>query len=772
MSSGYGCVRFLKLLFLLAAAGAAAVRADPAGPDGAAALAPVLVDAGAAGAGLQELPMAAQSLGRADLDGAQIHQLQDLNRVVPGFQLSTVGGFPLLFFRGLGADYPVPFADPDVAVYIDGIYTPMSISALRSLDSFGSVDFYKGPQGTLFGREATAGAILLSTAQPGRHPRLQAMAEGGAPGRVGGRIALDGAVSDFLSASMAATFDQRSPLYQSPFYRAAQDRAQSLRFKFNLHLGAVSAMLAAYAGSDSGPGHQAGNNIRPSPLAMALGITPQPDDFVSRTDAVAFNRSRQWLAYGGLWWDSDWGVLKLLGSVQNLNTPDSSEDFDSSPRPLAVLGTLNNFDRLQTFELQWMSREDSAVPATGAQWVAGFYHLHGLAGADPGYFELFPALLTGLPSAIGMPGPGAQPTLLQGLPGGVLNGSAAAGSQPDSPLLDIFFHGVLATDSNALYGDYSQALGDHAGVELGLRAQQERRALIKSSTDLAIAGGSPMTLSAATQAAAATSRNLTPRIVLSAAPAEDLLLYGSYASACKSATANIVNVLAAPVLLPSERVSTQELGAKWSLPAIQGWLDLALYDSRIHNLQSGVVSLFTAGSVDFYAVPRARVRGGEIESRGSLRQGSYPSTVVVNAGYVDAHYGAPATGPGFDPVSGLFTPSIPIGGHRVVHSPLWSGQVELDQGIRYSHAIFEAGVSEYLNSGYFANTANSVREAGYALLGGHLDYRDERWKTRVTLSAVNLLDHRYHALLYQSDFGTVAFREGGRTVEGRISWSW
>ena len=121
------------------------------------------------GENLQNVPVAVTAFGEAQLDAKFVQNLQSLSYDVPNVQLEGVGtapGYANFTIRGLGINSTVPSIDPTVGVFTDGIY--LGINAGVVLDNFDleGIEVLRGPQGLLFGRNVTAGAVVMRTTRP------------------------------------------------------------------------------------------------------------------------------------------------------------------------------------------------------------------------------------------------------------------------------------------------------------------------------------------------------------------------------------------------------------------------------------------------------------------------------------------------------------------------------------------------------------------------------------------------------------------------------
>ncbi|MDP7270672.1 MAG: TonB-dependent receptor [Gammaproteobacteria bacterium] len=118
---------------------------------------------------LQEVPAAITAYNEDQLDAIIFQRIDDLSYYVPNVQLEEVGTFPGVqnfSFRGQGINSSIPSVDPTVGTFIDGIYVGTTYGVVMDTWDLESVEILRGPQGLLFGRNVTGGAVLLRTARP------------------------------------------------------------------------------------------------------------------------------------------------------------------------------------------------------------------------------------------------------------------------------------------------------------------------------------------------------------------------------------------------------------------------------------------------------------------------------------------------------------------------------------------------------------------------------------------------------------------------------
>ena len=116
---------------------------------------------------LIDVPIAISSMSADQLSEAGVIGLFDLKTVMPGVRVDQYGAYTQPTIRGIGTqDIQGPGANANVAIYIDGFYQPSQAGNIFEFANIERVDVLKGPQGTLFGQNATGGALVITTADP------------------------------------------------------------------------------------------------------------------------------------------------------------------------------------------------------------------------------------------------------------------------------------------------------------------------------------------------------------------------------------------------------------------------------------------------------------------------------------------------------------------------------------------------------------------------------------------------------------------------------
>ncbi len=113
-----------------------------------------------------DVPITITALTGEELQEAGVTRSDDLTQLTPGLQVSRTGSNGFFFLRGVGTSINPIGADTSIALYVDGIYQPRSRNTLVTFLDIDRVEVLKGPQGTLYGRNAAGGAINIISKAP------------------------------------------------------------------------------------------------------------------------------------------------------------------------------------------------------------------------------------------------------------------------------------------------------------------------------------------------------------------------------------------------------------------------------------------------------------------------------------------------------------------------------------------------------------------------------------------------------------------------------
>lgn len=727
---------------------------------------------------LRDVPLSVQAFSGDLLDAQGITDQNDLTRVTPGLQVATQVAFTTVFMRGIGSDAFLT-ADPSVATYIDGIYFPSATGLAQEFGAVDRVEVLKGPQGTLFGRNATGGAINVITKAPdfdassvsaqvswAEYPDFQS------------RMHVNIPLTDSLAANVTALYNETDHFVDAlaagePLSR---DRTRAARARVRwapadwMDLTVSGFLYRARTPSTTFTPHQ-----ETTPLARLLLGGPGQPPRRAELDTPNFNNLDNEVLYGQLDLRPGPVDIKLLGSYQDLRL-NAWFDFDGTMMPLVSFQPPNNFSVSRTAELQILSN-DTTWGSQRFKWILGGYWFSGTAGFDPtiGHIgALNPELIV---SGLGLP-PALEDTL--GTVAGLLNPLDSQG------LVRTYLQGTIISDSLSGFAEGTLTLTDWLDLTLGARYQVERRRVGKSTVGISLPGmdplagerlelidwqfaqdsdGNPADLSDRTTA-------FSPKAVLTFRPWRDeLMVYLSAQRASKSSTYNAIAILTRPTLVRPEDITAYEIGLKTPLFGGVSQFSAAAFWYDITDLQVQYFALLNGGLVTFENVPESRSRGFEVELITSLFPDRVDGLVLSTGGaYVDARYIDFPNGSGFTEPSYIFQSGLDLSGNRMVRAPKVTANASLSKTWFMRGGPLELAGDIYYNSGFFLEGTNVPRseQRDYIDVGARISYMHERSGLRLTLFGRNLTDELYVTGGLPNDFGNALFFAPPRSFGLRV----
>ena len=117
---------------------------------------------------LMETPIAVSVVTQEQMALQGLSRISDLSSLVPNLQVGTSGedSGVSIAIRGISSNNYTELGDPSVAIHVDGMYTPRAQAALALAHDVERIEVLRGPQGTLFGRNSTSGAVNVISARP------------------------------------------------------------------------------------------------------------------------------------------------------------------------------------------------------------------------------------------------------------------------------------------------------------------------------------------------------------------------------------------------------------------------------------------------------------------------------------------------------------------------------------------------------------------------------------------------------------------------------
>ncbi|WP_167544309.1 TonB-dependent receptor [Duganella sacchari] len=158
---------------------------------------------------IQNVPIAVQTMSGAALKDIGVANLGDVDAFVPGLSIDTSQSVrPSVYLRGVGTqDFGIG-TDSPVGIYTDGVYTGKNGGSLLNFNDVKRIEVLKGPQGTLFGRNAAAGAISIVTNDPVNRVEANGLVRVGSHGTRHAEALYNTPLTDSLSLRISAVTQQ------------------------------------------------------------------------------------------------------------------------------------------------------------------------------------------------------------------------------------------------------------------------------------------------------------------------------------------------------------------------------------------------------------------------------------------------------------------------------------------------------------------------------------------------------------------------------------
>ena len=160
---------------------------------------------------LQEVPVSITAFSASQLENNRIESVQDVARLTPGFTGSSFNNSsPIFAIRGANNTFSQAGASKPVGVFIDEVFIPRNSAANFDLFDLEQVAVLRGPQGTLFGRNVTGGAVQITTAKPSlEQSQFKVMVGAGNLGFAEAAVLGNQVFSESVAGKLSVSYKQR-----------------------------------------------------------------------------------------------------------------------------------------------------------------------------------------------------------------------------------------------------------------------------------------------------------------------------------------------------------------------------------------------------------------------------------------------------------------------------------------------------------------------------------------------------------------------------------
>ena len=695
---------------------------------------------------LSDVPLSITASTGEQLKKQGITDPGQLEKVVPGFTYTQSSyGAPIFAIRGIGFYDESVEISPTVSVYVDQVPIPFSKGTEAAGLDIERVEVLKGPQGTLFGQNATGGAINYIAAKPTKYMTEGASVDYGRFNDINVDGYVSGPITDTLGARLSARTEQRDGWQQSTSRDATLGRrdfttgrllldwqpAGAVKFELNINgwkdRSDTQALqfesysvgsLNPYAGSAEYPNLQALLKALPAAPANARAADWDPGESFARNDSY-FQISLR----------GDWDItpnikLTSISTYANLNANDPV-DFDGTQYPdisvrieaatrtfsqeLRLAGTEGENDRIHwmlggnyqhddTTDVQRLSIQGSNSGVGPFRWVDFFNVNLQKVDTKAGFASLDYKLTDTLTA----------------------QGSVRYTTQ------DRDFHGCLQDDGDGAmttaFGFLSNLLNGHPAPALPGSAAY-------------IAPGSCVTLDPVTNLPLGLvhktldESNTSWRVGLSWKPMSDFMVYANVTKGFKAGSFGTLPAIRPNQLdpVPQEAVLAYEIGFKTTVLNRKVQLTgAAFYYDYTDKQELGIVAEPFFGTLPgLVTIPKSRVEGAELDAHWRATK---ELTLSAGASFVDSSVLSDSTA--LNP--GVLKDIVSIKGSEFPDTPRW--QLSTDGEYRFPWAnkgdvYFGANVSYRSDTSSYFAAGPEFKIPSYALLDLRAGFEtaDGRW---------------------------------------------
>lgn len=769
------------------AAGAAVAAASSAAYDGA----EIIVSARRRDESAQDVPIALSVVGASQLEATGNYSLTQIQQIVPSLQVFSFNPRNTnINIRGLGSNVALTNdgLENGVGFYVDNVYYGRPGQSQFDLVDLQQIEVLRGPQGTLFGKNTTSGAINITSRKPSFDPEFSGEASVGDYGYYQLRASASGAIIDDLLAVRisGSSTERRGFLYNDTQNERAQDYSNwsvrgQLLFTPTPNLEAriigdfsrqkqnhVLNVFADYFGTYDN-GAAIANSFAERAARFPGYSFPTIDPFARRGEADSHYQSNMdgYGVSGQLDWDV--GAVKLT-SITAYRWWDwnPANDGDSTSLPVIVKAQQANRQRQFSQEIRLASDTDGPIDYV----VGAYYFWQVIRGKGASAYG---------PAAGLWNRPATSPIPLAAWDAALNGFEANSTSDP-------------RTKSYALFGQLDWKFTDRLTLTAGLRYTHEKKS--GSFTQIHVAGTNLATLPAglAAQAAALraqfnpvtsystgfTDNSVSGLATLSWQFSDDALAYATYSRGNKSGGLNLTNLPAGidPDVAP-EKVDSYELGIKtqWFDKAVT--LNVAGYWTEISDYQTAITEQVpnTVNVRQYIAnIPGVRSRGveGDLSYAPSDRASFYASIAYADTTYSD--YRTAPQAPerlnqgGIQDLTGEQLPGVPK-----LTSTL-GGDVSAPLGNLGGRDLSLYGHADYSHRSTFNTSSTDSRYAdvpAYGIANARIGIRTDDGLFDLSIWARNLFDEDYFQTLSPGVTGIVTSLIGeprtiGATLRTRL----
>ncbi len=713
----------------------------------------IIVTARRVGEDLQDVPIPVSVLTEDFITESGAFNVGRLREFVPTLQFySTNPRNTSINIRGLGAPYGLTNdgLDAGVGLYVDGVFLARPAATTLDFIDVSQIEVLRGPQGTLFGKNTTAGAINITTKKPSFTPESEFELTYGNLGYIQAKASITGPITDKIAGKLSFSGTQRDGTLYNVTERNDINDLNNLGVRGQLLVNVTDTLEVILAADTTrqrpngyalvpvgvAPTLRADNREYPALAAFFNYAPPSFDAFDRLTDADTYHQSHQ--DFGGASitanWDIGPGTLTSITAWRLWNWGPSN-DRDFLGLPITTVSANPSEQTQWTQELRYAGDvSDNLSFVLGAFAFAQEINSTGLQEQGSAAARWLLA-----PSAAAL-----TPGLLDGY-----------GQTSDIQ---------SENTSAALFGQLEWQITDKLRLLPGLRLNYDEKSVDYDAqvfgglqtTDPALIALQRSILAPLAYSAEADDTNLSGQITAAYEVSPELNLYATYATAFKPVGLNLSGIpndtAGSPAIelatVKPEDVRHIEFGLK-AQPFDGFTANLTAYDTEVKDYQVGVVNAQIGVLRGYLAnAKKVRVRGIEFDGRARISDAfsAYGSLAWTDGKYISF----PDAPPALEDTGG--PQAVDISGTRLPGISEWAasigGEVTQDGGFLGREGEYFTALDVFYRSDFSSSPTESdyLTVDGYTTLNGRVGFRSANgWD--IFLWSKNLLDEEYFELL-------------------------
>jgi iron complex outermembrane receptor protein len=676
---------------------------------------------------LQDVPVAVTAISATKLAASNITSAADIGAVTPNLVLTQVAGTLQPHIRGVGTNFSGPGVENPVATYIDGVYVANGTSSLLTLNNISRIEVLKGPQGTLFGRNATGGLIQVITKDPTPTPSGSVELGVASFDTSTLNVYVTSGFGSSTSADLAMRYERQGKGWGKNLFNGRDvnrtDHDVALRSKILIEPSDETTIRLAFDYSDRKaydaqhwyPGYPMTFN---SPFFGGPYNLGGPYDVNNNVDDTSRLKS------GGLSAQvvHDFGGLSFQSTTAYRTTKYTFDlDLDLTPVSLiACCGPVKAEQLSQEFQL-------SSGGKGPLQWVAGLY----LFGAKDGYHGVN-ILLNGPVSPV---------------PGSSFNTR---------------FDNSVKTRSTAVYGQASYDIAANTTVTLGGRYTNEERTI--GGTESSIVGGQvtamPLPIAGSGIPGTIDFQKFSYRGALNYKFSPDIMAYISYSTGFKSGGYNLNSSANAPY--KAEEIKATEAGLKSELFDRRLRFNAAVFSYEYSNIQ---VANFTNGTTVIGNGAAAKIYGLDFDVDLAVTKGL---SISGGLGYVHDRFTSYPDAPYFSGFGGCALPpgrfcNQSAEGKKLGQSPTWTYNLGGNFKTNFADGSINFNLLYSYSSRWYAAPDNFAFQPSVGLLSTSVHWTDRSDRYSVRLWGKNMTNEVYATGIGEANQGVFRHLGAPRT---------